>query len=251
VPLFGIGADVVVQGLVGTVQVVGDVVADIKDTAQQADQLISQGFDYVGNVAAQGAQTLISLWNSATLRLTFHTTPPPRFKVGGGNVPMAWVPLQIPANAATMAFDFTVAGDPVGDVLVCGLGTNNLFSLEAKYVPTNGISASRLIDMSAWAGTTNELFFGLMGGTSTNCTLQVDNIRFYSLQEPRLEIALSGGAVLLTWPANAGGYVMETSSSLASTNWTALTNAPVLMSDRYALTNSWSDQTRFFRLRPR
>jgi hypothetical protein len=242
--------------------VAGDVAVHVWDGAQTWGQSVASGFDYVSDRALQGGQALVNLFDSAVLRLTFHTVPPsppgplkgPHPLDGGGNSnspPMAWLPIAFPAGATAMAFDFTVAGDPVDDVLVCGIGTNNLFTLEAKYIPTNAISASRLIDVSAWAGTTNELFFGLMGGTSTNCALQVDNIRFYSLQEPRLEIALSGGAVLLTWPATAGGYVVETSPSLTSPNWTVITDAPVLVAERYALTNSWSDQTRFFRLRPR
>ncbi len=40
---------------------------------------------------------------------------------------------------------------------------------------------------------TNELFFGLMGGTSTNATLQIEKIRFYSLQPPRLDVQIGGG----------------------------------------------------------
>ena len=68
------------------------------------------------------------------------------------------------------------------DVMVCGIGTNSLFSLEAKYIPTNSVSASWLLDVSAWAGSSNELFFGLLGGTATNAAVLVDNIRFYSLQ---------------------------------------------------------------------
>lgn len=251
-PSFGIGAAAVVQGAIGTIQAVGNVGADIADGAQQAGQWVSQGFDYVGSVAAQGAQTLVGLWNSASLRLTFHTLPPSPLKDGSGGPPMAWVPLMIPTNAAAMAFDFTVAGDPVDDVIVCGLGTNNLFSLQAKFVPTNGVSASRLIDVTAWAGATNELFFGLMGGTSTNATVQIENIRFYSLQPPQLQIAnAADGTVRLTWPATAGGYGVETATSLAPADWTTLTNAPTLTADRYTLTSGVGDAARFFRLRPR
>lgn len=98
--------------------------------------------------------------------------------------PMVWVPVQIPSGALVMAFDFAIIGNPFNDVMVCGVGTNNLFSLEAQYIPTNSVSASRLIDISAWAGTTNELFFGLMGGASTNVSLQIDNIRFYGVPSP-------------------------------------------------------------------
>jgi len=148
-----------------------------------------------------------------------------------------------------MAFDFIMEGEPVNDVLVCGIGTNNLFSLAAKYIPTNAMSASRLIDVSAWAGTTNELFFGFLGGSSTSATLVIENIRFFSLAEPRLEIAVSGNGTLLSWPLTAGGYVVETTPTLAAPNWETVTNAPVILTDRYVLTNSWSDETRFFRLR--
>ena len=164
---------------------------------------------------------------------------------------MAWLPVGIPGNTVAMAFDFIVSGDPKEDVLVCGIGETNLFSLEAKYVPTNSISASRLIDVSAWAGTTNELFFGFLGGSSTNATLVIENIRFYSVATPRLEIARSGGATLLSWPSTAGGYVVETTPTLATPAWESISNAPAISADRYVLTNSLNEPSRFFRLRAR
>src|ERR1035437_2768029 len=114
-----------------------------------------------------------------------------------------------------MAFDFTGGGNPMDEGLVCGVGTNNLFSLEAKYIPTNTMSASRLIDVSTWAGTSNELFFGFMGGTSTNATLIIENIRFYSLAQPSLQISMSGNVTLLSWPSTAGGYIVESTPTLA------------------------------------
>jgi hypothetical protein len=163
--------------------------------------------------------------------------------------PMAWLPIPFPANATAMAFDFTVEGNPVNDVLVCGIGTNNLFSLEAKYIPTNAISASPLLDVSAWAGTTNELFFGFLGGSSTDATLVIENIRFFSLAAPRLEIVVSGNATLLCWPVAAGGYVVETTPTLTTPVWETVTITPVISADRYMLTNSWGDEARFFRLR--
>jgi hypothetical protein len=162
---------------------------------------------------------------------------------------MVWVPVLIPSSAVVAAFDFTVAGDPVDDVIVCGIGTNNLFSIQAKFVPTNGISASRLIDVSAWAGTTNEIFFGVMGGTSTNCTVQVENIRFYSLQPPTLSVRVGGESVVLTWPANTGGYALECTPTLAGANWQTITNAPVISGSSYAMTNAVSGGSMFYRLR--
>lgn len=169
---------------------------------------------------------------------------------GGSNTePMVWVPVLIPSGAVVAAFDFTVAGDPVDDVIVCGIGTNNLFSIQAKFVPTNGISASRLIDVSGWAGTTNEIFFGVMGGTSTNCTVQVENIRFYSLQPPRLGVQVASGSVILTWPSSSGGYAVECTPTLAGANWQTITNAPSVSGSVYAMTNAVSEGSMFYRLR--
>lgn len=259
---FGITPSGVVQGSAGALQVVGNVNSRIGQSALQAGQLTGQGFNYAGNVAALGGQTLLNLPNSAVLRLTLTTGPAsssPQFSLrakslqdigGGTNTPaMAWLPIQFPANATVMAFDFTVEGNPMDDVLVCGVETNNLFSLKAKYIPTNTMSVSRLIGVSAWAGTTNELFFGFMGGTSTNATLIIENIRFFSLAEPRLQISASGSMTLLSWPLTAGGYVLETTPTLTPPTWETVTNAPVISTDRYVLTNSLSEQSRFFRLR--
>ena len=267
VPLFGNGPDAVVQGVEGTIQVVGAVAVEVRDAAVQARERVTQGFDYAANKALQGGQAVVNLYNSPVLRLLLRTQgislPSPMAlrdgtftlsAAGAGDSPsppMAWLPIQFPANATAMAFDFMVEGNPMDDVLVCGIGETNLFSLEAKYIPTNTISASRLMDVSAWAGTTNELFFGFMGGTSSNATLIIENIRFYSLTEPRLDISMSGDVSLLSWPSTAGGYVVEATPSLASPTWEAMTNAPVISADRYVLTNPWTEQSRFFRLRTR
>jgi hypothetical protein len=151
-------------------------------------------------------------------------------------------------RAAVMAFDFMAEGDPADGVLVCGIGTSNVFSLAAKYIPTNQMSSSRLIDVSAWVGTTNELFFGFMGGTSTNATLQIDNIRFYSLQPPQLAIAQTANGTLLAWHGTASGYQIGTTTNLSISDWELVTNVPAISGDNYVITNSWPDPMRFFRL---
>ncbi len=108
-------------------------------------KLISQGFNYLGTVAARGSQTLVNLFDSAVLRLTLRTSPSPtsvpqvptgspgpRRKHGPDSptstAAMAWAPLQIPANATGMAFDFIVVGDPVDDGLVWNRGHKPVFT---------------------------------------------------------------------------------------------------------------------------
>jgi len=250
----------------GTVLVAGQVLVNVEDAAQRTAQSVSQNFNYVTGVAAQGGQTVMNFLGSAVLQFTLTTAPPttpsPQVRSNlpqplglsgnsASNTPaMVWLPLQIPTDAAAMAFDFTVSGDPVDDSLVCGIGTTNLFSLQAKYIPTNTVSASRLIDVTAWAGTTNELFFGFLGGTSTNATLQIDNIRFYSLQPPALQAQISSGNFMLAWPLSAQNFSLQTTTNLADPNsWMTVPDVPAIVNLQFLVTNQISDGARFYRLK--
>jgi hypothetical protein len=260
-------ANSVVQGVTDTAQTVGNVTVTIESTAQNAVQAVSQEFNYVSGVASKDGQAVVNFSDSAVLQLALATTPPttssaqlqsrglvrplgiPSDTSVTNTTPMIWLPIQIPANTAAMAFDFDVNGDPLNDWLVCGIGTNNLFSLEAKYVPTNQFSTSRLIDVSAWVGSTNELFFGFLGGTSTNALLQIQNIRFYSLQPPQFAIKQAGNDFLITWPNTAAGFAVQTTTSLTTPDWETVTNVPLIMNSNYVIKNISPDQMRFFRLR--
>lgn len=257
----GLLPDTVVQTTVDTVKYTRGVTVQIVDTTQSA---ASSFFNFVSSVAAQGGQAVVNYYDSAALNLALTITPPllPLASQAQGKVhplagsndnssstpPMAWLPIYFPTNAVAMAFDFMAEGNPADDALVCGVGTNNLFSLAAKYIPTNAFSASRLIAVSQWAGTTNELFFGFLGGTATNATLQIQSIRFYSLQPPQLAITQTGNGVALAWPNTAGGYAVTTTTNLTMQNWQTVSNAPAISGNNYVLTNFWPDQMRFFRL---
>jgi hypothetical protein len=264
---FGALGDNVVQTTVDTVQYTGGVLVKAADSTWKAATGL---FNYVWNAAAQGGQSLVNEFDSPnSLGVSLTTGPytavqqvdqglarpmgsasPADSGSSASNTPaMVWLPIQFPADALGMTFDVALSGDPVDDTLVCGIGTNNLFSISAKYIPTNQFCASRLIDVSAWTGTTNELFFGFLGGTSTNATLQIQNIQFYSLQQPQLKIVPMNGTTLLTWPTTAAGCVIESTASLTAPVWETATNVPVISGSSYILTNYWSDQTRFFRLR--
>ncbi len=263
--VFGTVAQNVVQGANGVIETVGNVVIQLNSAAQTANELLSQGFSYVDSLAGEGRQGTVNLLNSAVLHLTLTTgasRPPMRgngFDIPPGrndgdtnsiSLPMIWLPLQIPTGATFMAFDFAVSGDPSDDSLVCGIGTNNLFSLQAKYIPTNTFSASRLLDVTLWAGTTNELFFGFLGGYSSNATLEIDNIRFYSLLPPAVHILTAGPEVVVSWPISANGYVLETTENLTVSNfWTVVTNVPVPVVDQLFVTNGISANSQYFRLR--
>jgi len=157
--------------------------------------------------------------------------------------------VAVPTNAAVFCFDFSLAGKAGEDLLTANLAGTNVFALEGKYMPTNQTLNSGPIDVTRWAGQTVELFFGLLGGTSTNATVTVGAMRFYQVVPPQLEAEQSGAQVILSWPASALDYTLVSVDSLTDTNWLAVTNPPVLFGLRQQVTNETSSGSKFYRLR--
>lgn len=228
-PFLGITALHEAQVEIQKIQKRDQVVAAIEDRAQAYWQWTVNGFN---NAVDSAEQSVLDVWKTSTVGLTLttgRTKPNPQIQAHtiatltttssdsqSTNGPMAWVSVVIPTNAIALAFDFSIAGDPSNDVLVCGIDTNSLFLLEAKNIPDSYVSTSRLLDISAWAGTTNELFFGLMGGTSTNASLLIDNIRFYSLQSTNSDVVDSvGDGIPDAWRAQ---YFTEADPTGTTTN---------------------------------
>jgi pimeloyl-ACP methyl ester carboxylesterase len=161
-----------------------------------------------------------------------------------------WIPVQIPTNAAIFSFDFTFNGDPANDLLSTSINGTNVFALEARFMPTNTALNSGPIDVSSWAGQTVELFFGLLGGTSTNATVNLDGMRFYNVVAPFLTVQVSGTNAIMQWPISAGGYVLETREEMAVANsWMIVTNVPAIVNFQNTVTNPVSSGARFYRLK--
>jgi titin len=78
--------------------------------------------------------------------------------------------------------------------------------------------------------------------TSSNATLTV-------IPPPALAINKSGNSISLSWPAASQGFVAQQAASLTPpVSWTAVTNAPSLVGDRYTLTITPGNGTVFYRL---
>jgi hypothetical protein len=121
-----------------------------------------------------------------------------------------------------MAFDFAVTGDPQDDRIACAINDQNVFTLPAKFAPDGQPVSTDMIDVSAYAGQSVELFFGLTGGTSTNCEVAIDGVRFITIPPPRVALGVVGTNVAIKWPAAATGWVLETSVSLLPGSWQAV-----------------------------
>ena len=168
-----------------------------------------------------------------------------------GQPAAAWVTVKVPADAGLMAFDFTVTGDPQDDSVACAINDQNLFTLPGKFAPDGQTVSTDMMDVSAYAGQSVELFFGLVGGTSTSCQVAVDGIRFITVPPPRLVMSSAAGKTVLQWPAAATGWLLETSDTLSTENWqTVPIDSGVTISDGIMmLEQPMADKQRFYRLR--
>jgi probable HAF family extracellular repeat protein len=168
----------------------------------------------------------------------------------GTNVPAyVWIPVTVPSNAVLMSFNFMLEGNGNQDSFQAALNNNNLMTVETVLIQTNVTMNSGMFDVSQYAGQQAELFFGIIGGTSTNAVLTVSDIAFYVTLPPTLQIQLSGTNVVVTWPLSAAGFVLETTDKLTTTDsWTTVTNVPAIVNFQYTVTNQISGSSRFYRL---
>jgi murein DD-endopeptidase MepM/ murein hydrolase activator NlpD len=66
---------------------------------------------------------------------------------------------------------------------------------------------------------------------------------------PLLGFSLHGNKIVLTWPAEAAGFGLESSTSLPGAVWSPVSPAPVIVSGKYTVTNTISGAANFYRLR--
>jgi len=85
------------------------------------------------------------------------------------------------------------------------------------------------------------------GGSAGNGT--VFGISLPSVSAPELTIRSSGADVVLTWPTNATGFTLQSTTNLASPAvWTTVSPAPAVVNGQNAVTNPISGTQQFFRL---
>ena len=166
------------------------------------------------------------------------------------NIPAyAWIRLTIPSNAVSMSFDYKIQGDWNDDSLAVAFNGTNVLLLAGSGIETNVLFSSGSIDVSTFAGQTNEFFIGIVGGTSTNAQLTLQDMNFYSLAPPLLQAQLFGSSFVVIWPLSTRVYALETTDNLATANsWTTVTNIPAIVNFQNTVTNEISGTSRFYRL---
>jgi uncharacterized repeat protein (TIGR03803 family) len=118
-----------------------------------------------------------------------------------------------------------------------GAGFTNLHSFSGGSEGANPETGLVLCDNILYGTTAN-------GGTSGSGTV-------FSLSlPPQLTITSIGTDIVLLWPTNGPGFILQSASELASnTVWMDEPSSPSILNGQYAVTNSSSAVQKFFRLR--
>jgi len=69
------------------------------------------------------------------------------------------------------------------------------------------------------------------------------------IPSPQLSISLSTTNVILSWPTNAAGFTLQTTTNLVSpATWTTVSTTPVVVNTNNRVTNSFFGKSKFYRL---
>jgi FG-GAP-like repeat/Immunoglobulin domain/IPT/TIG domain len=157
---------------------------------------------------------------------------------------------QIPSpRFLNVPFTVTIqAQDVINAPFTNFIGTVNLTS-------TNGIAVNPHISANFIQGTwTGSL---TITQATSNLTLRADDgFGHFGLANsisvvnlPGLGALPSGNFLLVFWPIAPTGFVLETSSSLSSTQWIQVLNPPLQIGDQYLQLMQMNQSNQFFRLR--
>jgi uncharacterized repeat protein (TIGR03803 family) len=133
------------------------------------------------------------------------------------------------------------------------VGYGTLFSVE-----TNGTNFTTLYDFTGGDGGGNPEAGLLLAGNALYGTTVVFGsgdtgtvFRFLlgSVSSPQLTIIPDGADVILTWPTNLAGFILQSTTNLSvSPVWTTNSLAPAIINGQNTVTNPISGTQQFFRL---
>ena len=150
---------------------------------------------------------------------------------------------------------------------IIALGTNTLFVVDSGNQTVRKISASgtnwvvsTVAGLTGSAGSTNgtgtaaQFYFPagltldgagyLYVADSGNNTLRTTRV-----VPPTLQFTSAGNQLILSWPVSSGGFVLETTPTLAmGAVWSPVTNGVAMLGDNFVRTNSASNAAAFYRL---
>jgi hypothetical protein len=129
----------------------------------------------------------------------------------------------------------------VGTEIVSAQTFTTLRSFTALNSTTNSDGASPLAGLVLSGNTLYGTAVG--GGSSARGTI------FSLFILPPLTIIRHGANVILTWPTNATGFTLQSTTNLVSSPvWATVSPAPVVVNGQFTVTNAISGTQQFYRL---
>ncbi len=120
-----------------------------------------------------------------------------------------------------------------------GSGFTNVYSF------TNGIDGAYPAAALWLSGNT---LYGTANGGGTNGDGTIFSLTLpVASSPPVLSVHFSGNNLVVTWPGNASGYILETATALGpAARWTAVTNIQTIVNGQYTVTNAATGQSAFY-----
>jgi sugar lactone lactonase YvrE len=182
----------------------------------------------VSNAAGSVTSSNAVLTIAPQFHFVWNPIPSPRFV----NTPFAVV-IQAENGASALATNFTG--------MVALLSTNG--------IPVVPAVAANFIQ-GVWTGAVT------VAQTATNLVLSAgDNLGEFGfanpinvVNPPALTTFTSNGTLLLLWPTNPAGFILETTPGLFPANWVPVTTTPFQLNNQYELFLPTSGTNAFFRL---
>jgi hypothetical protein len=136
------------------------------------------------------------------------------------------------------------SGDPISTVITYANGVANVTLTDTATSAT--YSASTNVNIPALLGT-NLAFVGFTAADGGAESTQVVS-DFQFLAYAPLSAKLASGNLLLSWPTGLGGYMLQTSTNLASRNWTTVTAPQAEVNGNLQVSIPTSGADSFYRL---
>ena len=121
-----------------------------------------------------------------------------------------------------------------------GTGFTNLHSFTGGSDGANPI-AELILSANTLYGTA---YTGTSAGNGTVFSLSLGTVG-----APQLTIIRSAANVVLTWPANAAGFTLQSTANLSPAIWNSVSPGPVVVNGQSTVTNPISGRQQFYRLR--
>ena len=167
--------------------------------------------------------------------------------IGDGACPGGVLALSGNTLYGTARFGGAAGNGTIFSVNTDGTGFTNLHDFTASD-PVTGANSDGVNPSGRFILSGNTLY----GTTETGGKSRGGTIFSLSLQQgsaPQLSLTPSGPNVILTWPTNATGFTLQSTTDLGSSAlWTTNTPAPVIVNDQNVVTIPISGTQMFFRL---